>query len=128
MTRVAAVIEDEEVLRDSVAEMLEALGYHAETFADAGQFLRSVDRGSSYDLCVVDINLPGMRGDDMLLQIGRMKKLQNSVVLFLSGLEEQEVRSARQKVCGYFPAVEYTCKPVRAETLLERIGLLAAAG
>ena len=128
MTRVAAVIEDEEVLRDTVAEMLVALGYQAETFADAGQFLRSVDRGSSYDLCVVDINLPGMRGDDMLLQIGRMNKLQNSVVLFLSGLEEQEVRSARQKVCGYFPAVEYTCKPVRAETLLERIGLLAAAG
>jgi two-component system chemotaxis response regulator CheY len=127
MMRSAAVIEDEEVLRESVAEMLLALGYQADTFEDARHFLQAVDSGATYDLCVVDINLPGMRGDDMLLALGRRNKLRHSVVLFLSGLEEQEVSNASRKVSGYFPAVDYTCKPVRAETLLERIGMLAGA-
>jgi two-component system chemotaxis response regulator CheY len=127
MMRSAAVIEDEEVLRESVAEMLLALGYQADTFEDARRFLQAVDSGATYDLCVVDINLPGMRGDDMLLALGRRNKLRHSVVLFLSGLEEQEVSNASRKVSGYFPAVDYTCKPVRAETLLERIGMLAGA-
>jgi two-component system response regulator FixJ len=127
MNRLAAVIEDEEVLRESVAAMLSALGYRTETFENAGQFLQRVRSGSSFDLCVVDINLPGMRGDDMLLELVRMQKLQHSAVMFLSGLEEQELRRARQKVSSYFSAVDYTCKPVRAETLLERIGLLADA-
>jgi DNA-binding response OmpR family regulator len=127
--RLAAVIEDEKVLRESIAEMLAAVGILAETFETSAQFLRAASTRVHYDLCIVDINLPGMRGDDMLLELVRRGRMRGSVVLFLSGLEEREVQSAWEKVHGYFPAVDYSCKPVQAEALLRRIdALVAAAG
>lgn len=66
-----AIVEDETEVRESVAAMLSTIGLQAESFADAGQFLASVAAGAAYDLCIVDISLPGMRGDDMLVEIGR---------------------------------------------------------
>lgn len=125
MNRSAAVIEDEGVLRESVAALLSSLGYRAEAFENALQFLQAVECGCTFDLCVVDINLPGVRGDDLLIGLGREKKLPNSVVLFLSGLEEQEVRAASRRASSYFPSVQYACKPVRTEALIQRIDLLA---
>jgi DNA-binding response OmpR family regulator len=121
-----AIIEDETEIRESVAAMLSTIGLQAESFADAGQFLASVEAGAAYDLCIVDINLPGMRGDDMLVELGRNRRARDTVILFLSGLEAEELEMARTRLSAFFPLVAYSCKPVDAGSLLQRVESLIA--
>lgn len=126
MKKVMAIIEDEEVVRESVAAMLSSIGFETQGFASAGQFIASVEAGADYDLCIVDINLPGMRGDDMLVELGTSRMARDTVILFLSGLEEDELERAKIKLRDYFPVVDYSCKPVRAESLLQHVETLIA--
>ena len=128
MKRATAIIEDEQVTRDSVMAILSAMGYETAGFNDAKHFLESLSGGATYDLCIVDITLPGMRGDDMLVEAATCGKIRNAVILFLSGLQESERETARRKVSGHFPRVDYTCKPVRAERLLAHINTLMKIG
>ena len=128
MNKNAAVVEDEKVLRDSVAAILTSIGYRANGFESAHQFLESVNTGEDYALCVMDIDLPGMRGDDMLVALAQENKIPNTVILFLSGLELDELETAREKIIEYYPAVDYTCKPVCAESFLDRITTLMKQG
>lgn len=121
-----AIVEDEAEVRESVAAMVAAIGLQAESFADAGQFLASVAAGAAYDLCIVDINLPGMRGDDMLVELGRNRQARDTVILFLSGLEAEELETARRRLSAFFAVVDYSCKPVDAGSLLERVESLIA--
>ncbi|OHD71629.1 MAG: hypothetical protein A2V99_12405, partial [Spirochaetes bacterium RBG_16_67_19] len=108
MNRRLAIIEDETEVRESVAAMLSTIGLQAESFADAGQFLASVAAGAAYDLCIVDINLPGMRGDDMLVELGRNRQARDTVILFLSGLEAEELEMARRRLSAFFAVVDYS--------------------
>jgi DNA-binding response OmpR family regulator len=120
----AAIVEDEAEVRESVAAMLSTIGLPSEAFASAGPFLASVRAGAAYDLCIADIDLPGMRGDDMLLELGRSRQAGETAILFLSGLEADELERARRKVRAFFHVVDYSCKPIDAGCLLERIEAL----
>ena len=56
------VLDDEVVIRDSMAAFLEDYGFRVETAESAEQESEMLDDGR-YELVVVDIRLPGERGD-----------------------------------------------------------------
>jgi len=125
-TRIA-VIEDETVTRESLVELLMAAGYRSEGFSNAHLFLGAFYDGRSFDLCVVDINLPGLRGDQMLLEVARTRNTREMTVLLLSGLDEEELRRAHTLLSNHFARVYSLSKPVEAESLLQEVETLLSS-
>jgi DNA-binding NtrC family response regulator len=59
------VVDDEELMRDSVATILKRAGHSVEAFDDPYDALEAV-RGGSFDLIVTDLKMPGMSGVELL--------------------------------------------------------------
>ena len=57
--RLAMVVEDEEAVRDYVAECLRGLGFEVVAVGDAVQALRRLEGGPKVDVVVSDVGLPG---------------------------------------------------------------------
>ena len=87
------VLDDEQVIRDLVVAALTKRGYQVEAQADAREVLRTMD-GSSYDLLLVDLKMPGMDGSELFRTLAPMRPELASRVVFLTGdglsIETQE--------------------------------------
>lgn len=97
------LLEDEQVLVDS--------------FEDAVDFLRIPSRITAYDLIILDINLPGMNGLQVLDELKSKPATRDVPVLLLSGDSRSEivVKGMRRG------AVDFLTKPVDPPQLLERV-------
>lgn len=112
------VVEDEMDLCDSIAEGLEIDGYAVDTCYD-GEEASMLLSTESYDLVVLDLNLPGMDGIDILKELRVTNK--GIKVLILSART-----TVSDKVLGLdIGANDYLSKPFAFEELEARIrGLL----
>lgn len=69
-TPVVFVIDDQQTVRDALAEMLDVFGYRVETYDSADAFLRTLDQARSG--CVVaDVRMPGMNGIELVAELAR---------------------------------------------------------
>jgi DNA-binding response OmpR family regulator len=114
------LVEDDEVLGDLVKRNLEAREHEVSMAQDAQTALASV-RAASYDLIVLDINLPDQTGWDVLraaLNEGRIKPLvvegqgEKLPVVVLSAVRVSPGRLAEFHPLAYLP------KPFLMEALL----------
>lgn len=74
------VVDDEPLIRWSVAESLSELGYDVEQASDASSALRTVTTSHPFDVLVVDLRLPDM--DDLSL-LGTLRQLVPAATLIL---------------------------------------------
>jgi two-component system phosphate regulon response regulator PhoB len=117
------LVDDERDIREVVGAMLEAVGLSVEWANSAEEALERV-RGRSYDLVMLDWNLPGMTGIELCRLIRKDPHLSTLPVLFLTA------HAAPQDVVEAFAsgADDYVVKPFRAPELGARIfGLLRRA-
>jgi PAS domain S-box-containing protein len=63
------VIDDEELVRDVVARMVEDLGYAAVTASDGPEGLRLLASDAHIDAVVVDLTMPHMNGADVIAAV-----------------------------------------------------------
>jgi FixJ family two-component response regulator len=63
-----AIIDDDEVLCKSLADLVCSFGYHAESFGSAETFLISVNQ-SSWDCIIADVHMLGMGGLDLIQEL-----------------------------------------------------------
>ncbi len=61
-----AVIDDDDAFRTALVESLDSLGYVAEAYASADEFVAG-DGEKSSDCIVTDIHMPGLSGIDLKL-------------------------------------------------------------
>jgi two-component system phosphate regulon response regulator PhoB len=117
------VVDDDRDIREVVGAMLDADGLTVESAMSAEEALERV-RADSYDLLVLDWNLPGMTGIELCRLIRRDPKLSTLPVLFLTAHA-----SSRDVVEAFaVGADDYVVKPFRAPELGARIfGLLRRA-
>ncbi len=59
------IVEDEKQMCDTIARSLYAAGYEVDTCYDGAEALECI-LAENYDLIVLDLNLPGMDGMDLL--------------------------------------------------------------
>lgn len=84
----ALLVDDEEVVRASTAEMLSDLGYSVTEAASAEEALDMIARGADFDLVVTDHLMQGMTGIDLARNVhGRNPGVP---VLIVSGYSEVE--------------------------------------
>jgi CheY-like chemotaxis protein len=113
----ALLVDDEELVRESTADMLEDLGYEVVEAASAEEALRLIADGLKPDVLVTDHLMPGMNGTE-LVNILRAD-LPGTPVLIVSGYAE---------VDGIAPEVPRLVKPFRSSDLATSLGELTSAG
>nr|MBA3539451.1 response regulator [Deltaproteobacteria bacterium] len=104
--RTVLVIDDEDIVRDVVARMIEELGYTAITAADGQAGLAIVER-HTIDLVLVDLSMPTMSGADVIAVLRERRP--SLPIILCSGYDR-----ARK---GIIQADAYLPKPFRLDAL-----------
>jgi FixJ family two-component response regulator len=85
-----SVIDDDESIRESLPHLLEKFGFVVRAFSSAEEYLRSSEVSQSK--CVIlDINMPGMSGPDLLQELKRLGW--GTPVIFITAQRDEDVRS-----------------------------------
>jgi two-component system alkaline phosphatase synthesis response regulator PhoP len=111
------LVEDEESLVEMIALNLELEGYMLTHFANGSDAFADLENGSSYDLYILDVMLPGMDGVTLCKNI---RKNSNVPVLFLSAKGTTVDRIEGLKAGGN----DYLPKPFDLEELILRVQVL----
>ena len=115
------IVDDEKRLRLSLSLILQKENYRVETAANAKDALECL-KSREYDLMFLDLNMPGIGGIDLLVEVH--KRYPHIPVLILTahaGLE-----SAIQAV--RLGARDYLIKPVEPVLILARVAEILAEG
>jgi len=109
-----SVVDDDESVRESLPDLLRALGFAAEAFASAKEFLASdcVDRTGCL---VLDIAMPGMTGPELQEELARRRHA--IPIVFITAQADESVRP-RMLEQG---AVECLFKPFSEAELLAAV-------
>lgn len=84
----ALLVDDEDLVRASIAEMLSELGYAVVEAASAEEALRLVESGLSFDFVLTDHLMPGMPGTDLARTL--RERYPDRPALIMSGYAEVE--------------------------------------
>ena len=85
-----SVIDDDESVRESLPHLLKGFGFAVRAFSSAEEFMAS-DQISQSKCLVVDINMPGMSGPDLLEELKRLGR--ETPVIFITAHRDEKVRS-----------------------------------
>jgi FixJ family two-component response regulator len=89
-----SVIDDDQSVRESLPDLLKELGYEAEVFSSAEEFLTSGQIGRSKCL-ILDVAMPGMSGPDLLREL-RIRQ-QEIPTIFITGQKDGAIRPSVMK-------------------------------
>lgn len=113
-----AIVEDDDNIRELLAENLRHAGYQVSAYFTAEQFERKADAG--YNMLLLDIMLPGKNGIALLKDL-RAKGLEFPVILLTASEQETHVDAAFTS-----GAIDYIVKPFNLKHLLQKIENLFA--
>ncbi|NPV20113.1 PAS domain S-box protein [Bradyrhizobium aeschynomenes] len=102
----ALLVDDEDLVRASTADMLEGLGFSIVEAASAEEALRFVHQGEPIDLLVTDHLMPGMSGVELARLV--LAARPDAGVLIISGYAETE---------GLAPDLARLSKPFKSDEL-----------
>jgi PAS domain S-box-containing protein len=111
------LVDDEDLVRASTADMLEDLGYSVIQAPSAEAALQLLGQGLQPDILITDHLMPGMSGTELAGETG--KRLPDMPVLVISGYAEVE---------GIAPDLPRLSKPFRQADLAASVAELTGAG
>ena len=113
------VVEDEDVIRDVVVELLESQGYSVLSAADGASAQRLFDSDRRIDLLLTDVGLPGGTNGRQLADAARVARPQLKVV-FMTGYAENAIVGN-----GFLEhGMEVITKPFDLEALASKVRTL----
>jgi CheY-like chemotaxis protein len=83
-------VEDNDTVAGMVKETLESEGWQVETCADGSEALERITSDAHYDLLLLDYDLPGLNGIELLQQARVLTHRRGIPVIILSGTAEEE--------------------------------------
>jgi CheY-like chemotaxis protein len=113
------VVDDDELIRESLVPMLEILGHGAQAVPGGLEAMAAMQSGLVPDLVILDMNMPGLNGAETLARIKAHRPGQ--MVLLSSGFNDHEVAG----LVHAHPGVHSIQKPFSMSELrnkLEAIG------
>jgi len=114
MSKSILIAEDEQILRESLAELLVQEGYEVVATAN-GKEAQAAVLQRSFDLVLSDVRMPEMDGLTLLSHLARLAPQTPVVMLTAFGTIDSAVEAMRSG------AVDYLLKPVQFDDLLLRI-------
>ena len=109
-----SVVDDDEMLRESLPELLREFGFAARAFSSGQEFLSSNYVGDTRCL-ILDVVMPEMSGLDLQQELKR--RGQAIPIIFISGQKDEDVR----KQAFRQGAVKFLYKPFSDSDLLEAV-------
>jgi FixJ family two-component response regulator len=108
------IVDDDAGVRDSIQDLVESVGLHAEAFATANEFL-TVERRDGPSCLVLDVRLPDTSGLDLQQKLSRAGVV--IPIIFITGHADIPMTVKAMKS----GAVEFLTKPFREQDLLDVI-------
>jgi DNA-binding response OmpR family regulator len=113
------IVDDENHLRLSLSLILQKENYRVETAANAEEALDCLQI-HEYDLMFLDLNMPGMSGIDLLVEIHRQVPHMPVLILTAHAALESAIQAVR------LGARDYLVKPVEPVLILTRVAEILA--
>ncbi len=107
------VVDDEELIRKSLKQILERAGYRVKT-ANTGEEALKKAKTNSFDVVLIDIKLPDITGTDLLL---KLPKNQEIVKIIITGYSTIETGAT----AADYGADDFLVKPIQPQELLKSI-------
>jgi FixJ family two-component response regulator len=109
-----SVVDDDEMLRESLPDLLREFGFAARAFSSGQEFLSSDDVDETRCL-ILDVAMPGMSGLDLQEELKR--RGQAIPIIFITGQKDEDIRrrALRQG------AVKFLYKPFSDDALLDAV-------
>ncbi|OZI46032.1 hypothetical protein CEK29_03770 [Bordetella genomosp. 5] len=116
------VVEDDELLRELTAEMLDGEGYDATLAASGGEALRVMTDGAAlgFSAALIDLGLPDMSGADLACELRDRHPALPLLMVSGAPLPSLQQRFDGDRRFDYLP------KPYRSEQLFEALSRLRA--
>ncbi len=108
------VVDDEQIIRESLSFVLRKEGYHVDESGNGKEALAKHE-AAPYDLVITDIEMPEMRGTELLERITQRTPQTLVVIVTAYGSIETAVAALRKG------AYDYILKPIDFDDLLLRI-------
>ena len=113
------VVDDDELIRATVAPMLESLGHVVSLAASGGEVLALLEK-TPFSLVILDLNMPGLDGLEVLERLRpRWPRLP---VLFATGLKDARLDRILQQA----PATGFIAKPFSMLELRTKVATMLA--
>lgn len=118
------LVDDHVIVRNGLKELIEKLGdYSVMAQFDSGTaFLEALPTLSKPDLVIVDLNMPGMNGSELVQELKNSNSDQRILILTLDSDEQTIIRLFRNGVRGFLK------KNCSAEILKEALHSIATTG
>lgn len=111
------VVEDHDANRAVLARKLNKLGHQTVEAADGTRALEQLRAAGPFDLVLLDVMMPGLSGEEVLLEIKRDPRLASTPVIMVSALDE----AATVARCIEAGAEDYLPKPYDPVLLRARV-------
>lgn len=114
------VVDDANLIRRFYREALERAGFEVDEAMNGVEALEKV-LGGTYDLIIVDVNMPQMDGLSFLKVLRRQATTVSSLPALVTSTEaaDQDATAARAAGANY-----YLVKPVSQERLVEHVSIM----
>lgn len=112
--RLIVIVDDDELVRESLSGLMKVAGFPALTFASAEEFLNSGKQEQTACL-IADIRMPGMSGLDLQSRLNRDKLRIPIIFITAQGDEKMRMQALRAG------AVEFLAKPFDDDVLLDSV-------
>jgi FixJ family two-component response regulator len=109
-----SIVDDDESVRESLPDLLKELGFAAEAFSSAEEFLESDPIGRT-ECLILDISMPGMTGPELQRELSRRGS--QIPIIFITAHADDTVLPALFEQ----GAVECLFKPFSEAALLEAL-------
>src|SRR5271157_664458 len=87
-----AIVDDDESAREGIVDLVTAMGYQAQAFERAEDFLQSLHIARA-DCLITDVRMPGMTGLELLDRLLASDKVIPAIVLTAFTLEADRMRA-----------------------------------
>ena len=105
------LVDDDEVLRERLAQAIRSRGYEVRTAGTAEEALREA-AADSPEMAVLDLKMPGMSGLELLRELRQQDPSTRVLMLTGYGSIATAVQAVREGAVGYLP------KPADADEIL----------
>jgi FixJ family two-component response regulator len=112
--KLVSIVDDDDSMRAAVQDLLEAVGFSAQAFASAEEFLSSGKYRETACL-ITDIRMPGMSGLELQAKLNAERCRIPIIFITAHGDEKMRMQARREGV------VEFLSKPLDNEVLLDSV-------
>ena len=116
-----AIVDDDEDVREAIRELMRVVGFAAEAFSSAEEFLRSshLDRTACL---IADVNMRGMSGLELCHRLSELGKATPTILITAYPTEE---RRSRARAAG---VIRFLIKPFIEADLVDGVRIALAQG